>query len=236
MEDVLHILRDCSFTKEIWHQIIPTNQFRNFFSSSISEWLTSNLQLLSLNKQSASSWAYLFGIIFWHIWNNWNLIIFQGNSLSPKDIISISYSWMKHCLYTYNEGIDLQSKQIPVRQNFVTAELWGLLDGLLILQKHEYNEVIIRSDNLENVISISESKSGGSENALIRRIQQVLTSKESWFLTYVPRETNRVANALAKMALSSVHSLCIFEVPLLSIKEILQDDNSVDNSLIIHSM
>ncbi|MBA0553744.1 hypothetical protein Golob_012895, partial [Gossypium lobatum] len=72
-----------------------------------------------------------------------------------------------------------------------------------------------------NVIYISESKSSGSKNALIKRIQQVLASEESWSLTYVPRETNRVADALTKMALSTVDSLRIFEVPPIRIKEIL---------------
>ncbi|KAH1038673.1 hypothetical protein J1N35_040416 [Gossypium stocksii] len=68
-----------------------------------------------------------------------------------------------------------------------TTELWGLLDGLLILQKQGYNEVIISSDNLENVISISGNKWGDSSNALIRRIHQILASEESWVLTYAPR-------------------------------------------------
>ncbi|MBA0748199.1 hypothetical protein Gogos_005046 [Gossypium gossypioides] len=53
-----------------------------------------------------------------------------------------------------------------------TTELWGLLDGLLIVQKQGYNE------------------------------------------------TNRVADALAKMALSSGDSLRIFEVSPIRIKEI----------------
>ncbi|MBA0868542.1 hypothetical protein Goshw_015355 [Gossypium schwendimanii] len=44
-----------------------------------------------------------------------------------------------------------------------TAELWDLLDGLFIVQKQGYNEFIIRSDNLKNVIYTSESKSGGSK-------------------------------------------------------------------------
>ncbi|MBA0778418.1 hypothetical protein Gotri_006285 [Gossypium trilobum] len=100
-----------------------------------------------------------------------------------------------------------------------TVELWGLLDRLLIVQKQGYNEVIIRSDNLKNVIYTSESKSGGSKNALIKRIQQVLASEESWSLTYVPRETNWVVDALAKMALLSGDSLRIFEVSPLRIKE-----------------
>ncbi|MBA0826112.1 hypothetical protein Goarm_010998, partial [Gossypium armourianum] len=117
-----------------------------------------------------------------------------------------------------------------------TVELWGLLDGLFIVQKQGYNEVIIRSNSLENVIYISESKFGGSKNVLIRKIQQVLASEESWSLTYVPRETNRVADALTKMALSSVYSLRKFEVPPIKIKEILEEDNFVDNSLMNHPM
>ncbi|MBA0811238.1 hypothetical protein Gohar_003160 [Gossypium harknessii] len=112
----------------------------------------------------------------------------------------------------------------------------GLLDGLLIVQKQGYNEAIIRSDNLKNVIYTSESKSSGSKNALIRRIQQVLASEESWSLTYVPRETNRVADALAKMALLSGDFLRIFEVSPIRIKEILQEDNFVDNFLMNHPM
>ncbi|MBA0645656.1 hypothetical protein Goklo_013723 [Gossypium klotzschianum] len=89
-----------------------------------------------------------------------------------------------------------------------TVELWGLLDGLFIIQKQGYN----------------------------KEVQQVLASEETWSLTYVPRETNRVADALTKMALSSVYSLRIFEVPPIRIKEILQEDNFVDNSLINHPM
>ncbi|KAK5772935.1 hypothetical protein PVK06_049237 [Gossypium arboreum] len=81
-----------------------------------------------------------------------------------------------------------------------TVELWGLLDGLLIVQKQGYNKVIIRSDNLENVILICESKAEGSKNTLIKRMQQILTLKRNWFLNFVPRETNWVADALAKMA------------------------------------
>ncbi|MBA0801394.1 hypothetical protein Gohar_011762, partial [Gossypium harknessii] len=102
--------------------------------------------------------------------------------------------------------------------------------------KQGYDEVIIQSDNLENVISISESKFGSPKNSLIRRIQQILAFKENWSLNYVPRETNRVADALAKMALSSVESLHIFEDPPLEIKEILKDDNSFDNLFMIYSM
>ncbi|KAK5817682.1 hypothetical protein PVK06_022610 [Gossypium arboreum] len=118
----------------------------------------------------------------------------------------------------------------------MNAELWSLLDGLLIAQKQGYNKVIIHSDNLENVILICESKVVVSKNALIKRIQQILASEENWCLNYVPREINRVADALAKMALSSGNSLRIIESPPFRIKDILKEENFIDNSLMICPM
>ncbi|KAH1097220.1 hypothetical protein J1N35_014141 [Gossypium stocksii] len=77
---------------------------------------------------------------------------------------------------------------------------------------------------------------GGSKCALIRRILLILASEKNWSLTYAPRESNRVADDLDKMALSSVDSLLIFEAPPLRIKEVLQEDNFADSSLMNHSM
>ncbi|XP_016755376.1 uncharacterized protein [Gossypium hirsutum] len=151
--------------------------------------------------------------------------------------------WAKHFLYTFNEGIDSQQKQLPIRQNsgtYVVLKTDGVVHSVSDLSaaggKQGYNEVIIRSDNLENVISISESKAGGSKNALIKRRQQILASEENWFLTYVHRETNWVADALAKISLSSGYSLRIFESPPTRVKDILQEDNFADNSPMNHPM
>lgn len=61
----------------------------------------------------------------------------------------------------------------------VVAELWGLLDGLLLLQKQGYDEVIIQSKNLENVISISDKSCVEPKSTLIKRIQQILSSERN---------------------------------------------------------
>ncbi|MBA0619102.1 hypothetical protein Godav_028340, partial [Gossypium davidsonii] len=122
------------------------------------------------------------------------------------------------------------------KYSVAVAELWGILDGLLLLQKQGYDEVTVQLDNLENVISICESKLGGPKNSLIRRIQQILAFEEKWLLIYVPRETNRAADALAKMGLLSGETLHMFEDPPLEIKEISKDDNTFDNLSTIYSM
>ncbi|KAK5846439.1 hypothetical protein PVK06_002727 [Gossypium arboreum] len=74
------------------------------------------------------------------------------------------------------------------------------------------------------------------KNALIKRIQQILASEDLWYLNYVPRETNRIADALAKMVLSSGNPLRIIESPPLRIKDILQEETFVDSSLMIWPM
>ncbi|MBA0802531.1 hypothetical protein Gohar_012814, partial [Gossypium harknessii] len=90
------------------------------------------------------------------------------------------------------------------------------------------------SDNLENVSSICKSKLDGPKSSLIRRIQQILTFEEKWSLNYVPRESNRVADALAKMALMRDEALHMFEEPPLEIKKILKEDCTFDNLSMIY--
>lgn len=54
------------------------------------------------------------------------------------------------------------------------AELWGILDGLFLLQKQGYNKVIIQSDNLEVVVAISNRKHERSNSTLVRQIRKIL--------------------------------------------------------------
>ncbi|MBA0824956.1 hypothetical protein Goarm_021588, partial [Gossypium armourianum] len=42
-ENVIHVIRDCSVTKEVWYRLIPTAKRGNFFFESLQEWLESNL-------------------------------------------------------------------------------------------------------------------------------------------------------------------------------------------------
>ncbi|MBA0600746.1 hypothetical protein Gorai_003946, partial [Gossypium raimondii] len=95
----------------------------------------------------------------------------------------------------------------------VATELWGILDGLHILQKQGYNEVTIHSDSLEVVAAISNNKPKRTNSALIRRIQQIFVNEEKWSLRYVPRETNKIADALAKMTLLNDEVLHMFDDP-----------------------
>ncbi|MBA0813389.1 hypothetical protein Gohar_027245 [Gossypium harknessii] len=99
------------------------------------------------------------------------------------------------------------------------------LDGLLLIQKQGYDEVVIQSNNLDVVKIVGNNKFERSNFALIRRNQQILLNEEKWFLEYILREFNKAANAITKIASLDDEDLHMFEDPPMAIKEILQEDS-----------
>ncbi|KAK5787192.1 hypothetical protein PVK06_041845 [Gossypium arboreum] len=93
------------------------------------------------------------------------------------------------------------------------AELWGIFDGLRLVQKRGHNQVIILSDSLEVVKAITESSSTSSNSALIRRIHTMLSQETRWILRFILREQNQVTDCLAKQALIEKANMQVFEAP-----------------------
>ncbi|KAH1045577.1 hypothetical protein J1N35_036361 [Gossypium stocksii] len=81
----------------------------------------------------------------------------------------------------------------------IDAELWGILDGLQIALDRGFHKVCIRTDNLEAVNLIQEELHGGSYSALILRVSLLPKSLNYWYLQYIPREENRVADRNVKL-------------------------------------
>lgn len=61
----------------------------------------------------------------------------------------------------------------------------GHFGGLFLLQKQGYDKVAIQLENLEVVKTIYDNHSVGSYSSLIRRIQQVLSNEDKWFLRII---------------------------------------------------
>ncbi|MBA0668711.1 hypothetical protein Goklo_001598, partial [Gossypium klotzschianum] len=93
------------------------------------------------------------------------------------------------------------------------AKLWGILEGLKLIQRGGYDKVIIQSDSLEVVKAIQRSFFNSLNSALIRRIQCILSQEGQWLLLYIPREQNQVAGCLAKLTLVNKEELQVFDSP-----------------------
>ncbi|KAH1066462.1 hypothetical protein J1N35_031449 [Gossypium stocksii] len=84
----------------------------------------------------------------------------------------------------------------------IEAELWGIIDGILILLSKGYKKVQIQSDNLEVVRALSMEGAEDFGINLLRRIKRLLRSKGQWNVNHVLRECNLIADQLAKISLS----------------------------------
>ncbi|KAJ1424972.1 Reverse transcriptase zinc-binding domain [Sesbania bispinosa] len=74
-ESVLHVIRDCQWAKQVWIQFIPRNSVREFFSSSLLDWLEFNF-LSSHDHSSRKDWPLTFGFVSAGIWQRRNAHVF----------------------------------------------------------------------------------------------------------------------------------------------------------------
>ncbi|KAK5802987.1 hypothetical protein PVK06_030624 [Gossypium arboreum] len=93
------------------------------------------------------------------------------------------------------------------------AKIWGILDGLKLVQRRGHDQVIILSDCLEVVKAIIGSSSTSSNSALVRRIHTILSQETQWILRFIPREQIQVVDCLAKQALIEKANMQVFDVP-----------------------
>ncbi|MBA0753672.1 hypothetical protein Gogos_021161 [Gossypium gossypioides] len=83
--------------------------------------------------------------------------------------------------------------------SILDAELWGILDGLKLIQRRGDAKVVIQSDSFEAVKAIHGSALKTSHSALIRRILRILSQENNWLLHYILREQNQSVDLIAKL-------------------------------------
>ncbi|MBA0781832.1 hypothetical protein Gotri_002715, partial [Gossypium trilobum] len=106
------------------------------------------------------------------------------------------------------------------------AKLWGILEGLRLIQQRGHDEVIIQSDSFEVVKAILESTSTEANSALIRHMQSILFQEKRWLLRYISRDQNQVADCLAKQALIGTNNLQVFDAPHLMTRTLMELDKN----------
>ncbi|KAK5785742.1 hypothetical protein PVK06_040358 [Gossypium arboreum] len=74
------------------------------------------------------------------------------------------------------------------------------------------------------VKAIQECCSEGSTSALIRRIHQILSQENQWFLKHIPRENNYYADYIAKLAFVSEEDLRLYDSPPDEVLDFLKSD------------
>ncbi|KAH1074553.1 hypothetical protein J1N35_026881 [Gossypium stocksii] len=168
-------------------------------------------------KDSGITWSCLFGLIAWRIWKNKNLFIFQNIFWDAMEVVKVSSCWARQYKahlgdsgFVASGGVvwDHDGKRIIGFTHFLgvwspfKAELWGILDGILILLNKGCRWAIIITDNLKVVQNLEDLDLEDSGIAVLCRTQQLLRSEGEWKIKHIPLDQNLVADRLAKFGLN----------------------------------
>ncbi|KAH1097270.1 hypothetical protein J1N35_014191 [Gossypium stocksii] len=108
------------------------------------------------------------------------------------------------------------------------AEVWGILDGILILLKKRYRRISIIADNLEVAQILMDTVLEDSGISMLQKTQRILQSEGEWRVKHIPRNHNLVTDHLAKLSLSWKSSLQVFDEAPKDILDLLQVDKMND--------
>ena len=88
-ETIIHMLRDCSESKEIWKHLGISVENRSFFSSDLLTWLTTNSAKNKVILHNHPPCKIVFMHAIWLLWKQRNKTIFQNNNFNPNLTVHI---------------------------------------------------------------------------------------------------------------------------------------------------
>ncbi|MBA0660631.1 hypothetical protein Goklo_012619 [Gossypium klotzschianum] len=150
-EDLAHVHRDYPYAKDVWMLVVPDQLKQRFFSVSFQDWLILNLCFHERLQGSGLTWSCMFGLIAWRIWKNKNLFIFQHISWAATEVVYLSTDGavVRDSGYAATGSVarDHDRNWIVGFTRFLgvcspspfKAEVWGILDGILILLNKGYS-------------------------------------------------------------------------------------------------
>ncbi|KAK8999406.1 hypothetical protein V6N11_070573 [Hibiscus sabdariffa] len=104
------------------------------------------------------------------------------------------------------------------------SELWAILTGLRLARDNGYERLLIQSDNLEVITRLNATTATSDVNALVRAIVRLRNADWIMRFQWIPREANKLDDALVKLAAS--YDLSLFAVPPTPLQSVLDSDSS----------
>ena len=84
VESIMHMLRDCPFSRTVWNHLGGCVNNSIFFSMSIHDWLFSNATSKIQHNSGPLPWSLVFLFSLWLLWKDRNLCVFKHKNPNPN--------------------------------------------------------------------------------------------------------------------------------------------------------
>ncbi|KAL4366577.1 hypothetical protein GQ457_05G020240 [Hibiscus cannabinus] len=189
-ETTVHVLRDCQLASEVWSTLIPPELRADFFNSNIGD-----------------SGSGTPRPIHWqHPEEGWVCLNTDGAVSTLNGFGSIGGVFRAHdwgWLLGFNKFIGFTQ---PLQ-----SDLWAILTGLRLARDNGYERLLIQSDNFEVITRLNSMTATSDVNALVRSITRLRNVDWVTRFQWIPREANKLTDALVKLAAN--YDLPLFVVP-----------------------
>ncbi|MBA0656812.1 hypothetical protein Goklo_009142, partial [Gossypium klotzschianum] len=127
-----------------------------------------------------------------------NMFIFQDVTWTALEIVKVSLSWARNSLISVIDVTNTPLKLVLLGHSWLIrglilftdgavasgdvfeAELWRILDGLLVLLSKGFKKATIQTDNLEVVKALQDNLMINSSIIMLRRIRRIMRTEGQW--------------------------------------------------------
>ncbi|KAK8329484.1 hypothetical protein V6Z11_A11G323300 [Gossypium hirsutum] len=202
----------------MWYKLIPSCYISQFFWMNLINWIIGNMENnVGLHVGSIECGIY-FAVLCWFLWKNKNRVIFQHDSVHPK------------------EGRVKVNTDEALNDNRNYSTIGGVLHdchgnwiaGLYrsVGRCPSYSKVILKSDSKIVIDMLNADYEDVMMASLIRGIKVESRQFSMVKFQHVFREANKVADCIAKTCIENALELVIFELPLNNVIKMLLDDKA----------
>ncbi|KAE8733075.1 hypothetical protein F3Y22_tig00001644pilonHSYRG00563 [Hibiscus syriacus] len=205
-ETALHVLRDCTRSRNLWMRTVPPSAAANFFIADLRPWIVQNINSqLSLGVDEPLGPLSLlrsYGKFGSKEMSSLRSLVDSRPGRVPARIALFKYGWLGGFMKSVGPTSVLQ------------AELVSIYEGLQVAWSLGIPRLLIQSD-CSQAIKLVNAK--GARDIFIPLVRAIVDLRNrAWETTFVwiPRTGNMIADRLAKLAPTPCHDLVHVNSPL----------------------
>ncbi|KAK9027567.1 hypothetical protein V6N11_067395 [Hibiscus sabdariffa] len=212
----IHVICGCPLATAVWTNLIPSDCSFDFFHSNLQDWMCSNLVADHIHPVLNLRWSTVFTSTPWQLCNNRNNWVFNGHRTPTESMLHKCITWARY----YAESGVFQNRETS-GNGFSSPVCWKRPD---VGWDNGFERLVIQSDSLEAIQRLNATSAATDVHALVRAMDRLRNAGWATILQWIPRDANKLADAMTKFDTS--YDLSLFAAPPSPLQPLLASDCS----------